>query len=47
MVEDKKKNRIFNKLGYKVLRLKGPEIRDDSFENKVLKKIEQIQERIK
>lgn len=39
---DKLKTKLFNKLGYKVLRLKGPEIRNGSFENKVLNKIDQI-----
>ncbi len=33
---DELKTEIFNKLGYKVLRLKGPEIRDGSFKEKVL-----------
>jgi len=32
---DKFKTKLFNKLGYKVLRLKGIEIRNKSFENKL------------
>ncbi len=33
--EDEIKTKFFNKLGYKVLRLKGPEIRNGSFKEKV------------
>lgn len=39
---DKTKTRLFYKLGYDVLRLNGPEIKDSSFERKILNKINQI-----
>ncbi len=42
-VNDKFKTKLFNKLGYRVLRLKSLEIRDGSFEKKVLKKITQLE----
>jgi len=43
---DKLKTKLFNKLGYKVLRLKGSEIRNGSFVNKFLKKIANIKPRV-
>ncbi len=45
-VKDEEKDRIFNKLGYKVLRLEGSEIRNGSFVNKFLKMIEQTNPRV-
>jgi hypothetical protein len=44
---DKIKNKLFNKLGYNVLRLTGSEIRDNSFIDKLLNKINQIQTKSK
>ncbi len=39
---DRVKNKLFNSLGYKVLRLTGTEIRDGSFVAKLSKEIEEI-----
>ncbi len=41
-INDKYKTKLFNYLGYKVLRLKGPEIRNGLFVNKILMKVEVI-----
>jgi len=40
---DKFKTKLFNKLGYRVLRIKGIKIKDSSFKRKILDKINQIE----
>lgn len=46
-IKDKLKTKMFNKLGYKVLRLTGTEIRNGSYIGKFLKRIRRIKQKYK